>query len=183
MRRLVVVALLAAVSAAVLFVVRGSLAQARSSLENARAARDHAWNQYLLSEQRSSAADILIVGLDPFGVARAVDHTRGAFNAISAAAGEPMSARTGTLLGPVDQALGDTPLARDLLQGRLAAYNELRREISPLQGKALENVRAYKPERERLEERIAWLTYLETGAFLLTIACAFLLNVLTAKRR
>lgn len=178
----VVGAVAVAVSAVGLFVVRSSLAQARSSLEETRADRDRAWDRYLLSEQRSSAADVLIVGSDPFGIARAVAHARGAVVAISAAADEQIPAIARTVLGGEDEPLLESRLARDLSQGGYGEYQRYQQAIGPLQRKALENVDAHGQELRRLEARIGLLTNLETVAFLLTVFCALLLNVLSARR-
>ena len=176
-----VVAVVAALSALGLFLVRSDLADTRASLADTRASRDSTWNNYLLSEQRGTAAAVLIAARDPLGVAEAVAHTRGAFTAISAAADEEIPARADRLLG-ADGPLHESRLALDLAAGQHDVYNTLKEDLAPLQGRTLENIEAHRKDINRLEERIRLLTNGETAMFLLTVLCALLLNVSTAKK-
>ncbi|MCY4122106.1 MAG: hypothetical protein OXG72_14430 [Acidobacteria bacterium] len=139
------------------------------------------WDNYILSEQRSSAAAILIAERDSFGIASAVEHTRGAFNAISAAAGEQTPALARSLLGG-DGPLHEAPLALELAQQRFDAYNTLKRTIAPLQGRTLERVKVYRKEIERLEARVGRLSRMETAVFLLAVFCVLVLNLAGAQR-
>lgn len=177
----VAVAFVAALSALGLFLVRSCLNDARNLLADTRAGRDHAWGQYLLSEQRGTAADILIAAHDPFGIARVVPHMRGVFLAISAAADEDISTDAFRLLG-MDGPPHKSPFALDLAAGQYGVYNRLQEELEPFQGKALHKIEAYRSEINRLERRIGYLTNLETVMFLLTVFCALLINIFGARR-
>ena len=175
-RRVVAVAVVAALSALGLFAVRNCLTDIQALLTATQIHRDRTWNNYLLSEQRGSAATLLVVARDPLGVTEAVAHTRGAFMAMSAAANKGVSDRARHLLG-ADGPLHKSPLALDLVEGRHDSYNTLKEQIAPLQAHALKNIETYRKEISRLEERIGLLTNLETAMFLLTVVCALLLNV------
>jgi len=179
--QIVAVALVAALSAFGLFHFRGDLAGTRASVAAMKASRDHAWNNYLLSEQRGTAAAVLVASRDPLGTAEAVAHTRGAFVAISAAADEEVPQQVAGLLG-ANGPPHRSPFALDLAKNRSDAYNALKEQIAPLQNRALTKIEAYRDEIDRLEGRIGQLTHLETATFLLTVICALLLSVLGARR-
>lgn len=177
----VVVALVASLSALALFLARSDLADTRATLADTRAARDNAWDNYLLSEQRGTAAVILVAARDPLGIAEAVVHMRGAFTAISVAADQAVPESAFRLLG------GDgqphlSPLASELAAGQHDAYRALKEQIAPLQGEALSRVAAYRTTTSELEGRAGRLTNRETAMFLLTVLCALLLNLFGAKK-
>ena len=180
-RQIVAVAVLAALSAAGLFYVRGDLADTRSAVVTTEASRDRIWNSYLLAEQRGTAATVLVSTRSPLGIPEAVLHMRGAFAAIAAAADDDVPCDASRLLGgngPPHESL----LALDLARNRYDVYNALKEQIAPLQSRAIEKVEASRGEIGRLERRIGQFTHLETLAFLLTVICALLLNVLGARR-
>lgn len=179
--RVVAVAAVAALSALGLFLVRGELADTRASVAAAQASRDRTWNNYLLSEQRASAAAVLVAARDPLGTAEAVAHMRGAFVAIATATDEEVPKDAFDLLG-ADGPVHRSPFALDLANHRVDAYNVLKERIAPLQHRTVKKIGAYRAEIAGLERRIGLLTHLETAAFLLTVLCALLLNVVGAAR-
>lgn len=180
-RPVVVVALVAALSALALFLVRSDLADTRGTLAETRGDRDNTWNNYLLTEQRATATAILIAARDPLGIAEAVAHMRGAFTAISAAADQEIPESAFRLLGE-NGPFHQSPLALALAAGQHEAYNTLKEQMAPLQASALSRVRAYRTTISKLEGRAERLTNWETVMFLLTVLCALLLNVFGAKK-
>ena len=180
-RQIVAVALLAALSAAGLFYIRGDLADTRAEVAATETSRDRIWNSYLLAEERGTAAAVLVASGAQLGIAEAVAHMRGAFTAIAAATDEDIPEEAFRLLG-ADGPLHQSPLALDLARNQYDAYNALKKQIAPVQSRAIEKIEANRDEIGSLERRIGRFTHLETLAFLLTVICALLLNVLGARR-
>lgn len=173
-------AVVSALSALSLFAIRNSLIDSRTSLAEARVARDHSWDQYLLAERRSIASSLLIGQRDPFSVESAVTRLRGMFIALSAATDQDIPQGVHDLLGTGRLPIR-TPLAQDLLAGRREAYDALDVLATPLREAAIEIVNSFPGKANRLEKRIRLFTNLESAAFVMTVFSALALNVLSVR--
>lgn len=183
MSRSTLLALAALAIGLLLVVARSGLNDGRSELREAYRVRDARWDNYLLAERRTVDADLLLVmwrdaraqDARDVIIGAAVGRTRGAFQAISAAADRDIPQEI--------RGMNDAQIAVQLLDATTAEtrQTEIQLHFDQLHDEAVQGIDAFRETFSGIESYIWWLVLVETALFLAALFVTFLSAVHAAR--